>query len=126
VSADVLTPNELAALASMLVPGTMTEAAARAGIDERTLRRYLAQPTFRTALREAQGAAVMAASSALADASSAAVELLKRMLTDAEAPHTAQVAAARTILQFATQSIVDAEMAAQLEALKAADAKGRS
>jgi hypothetical protein len=117
---EPLSPKELAALNALLTAHTIAAAALDAGVDERTVRRYLERPEFRKALREAQVASVMASTSALSEACSDAVAALKSVIADPEAPHAAQVAAARAILMLAHQAVTDADMADRLERLEQA------
>lgn len=84
----------IAALASGATHAAAGEAA---GISERTVRRRLADPEFRTRLRDAQERALDEALGRLAGGAVAAVERLLLMLRPG-VPHAVQLGAARAIL----------------------------
>lgn len=117
---EPLGPKEHAVLVALMAPGaSLASAALAADVDDSTVRRYLAKPNFKAALREAQAAAVAHSTTAIVNAQGDAVEALKSVLRDPQAPHNAVVAASRTLLQFARDDVVDADMAARLEAVEA-------
>lgn len=117
---EPLSPKELAALRALMSADTIAGAAVAAGVDERTVRRYLQRPEFKAALREAQLGAVAASTAYLADSCGKAVKALVAVIEDAEAPHAAVVAAARALLTLAHEAIVSADLAERLEKLEQA------
>lgn len=77
-----LTTQQRQALAAMLQAGSLTEAAKIAGVNRVTLYRWMADPTFAAALREAESEALAALSRRLVTMGDAAAAAL----TDALAP----------------------------------------
>lgn len=77
----------------------VSEAARRSGISRRHLHRLLAEdPGFVAALAAARRGSHEAARSALAGASAEAVAVLRTVMNDSEAPHSARVRAAEIVL----------------------------
>jgi hypothetical protein len=77
-----LTPAQQKAVAALLTTGTITEAAKVAGSARQTLHRWLADPVFQAALREAESEALAALSRRLVTLGESAAAAL----TDALAP----------------------------------------
>jgi hypothetical protein len=90
------------AILALLSTPTRRAAAQRTGISERTLDRYLADPGFARRYSEARAAAYTEALADVQAAASEAVSALRRNLRG-EDPK-AEVAAARTILDFALRA----------------------
>ena len=110
-----------AAITALMTHSTMTEAATAAGIGERTLRRWLQDPGFLTAYREARRQAVDTALAQLQSLCAEAVQALRNNL----APRgPSSVAAARAILEHATGAVELADVFERLEALEACVAGG--
>jgi hypothetical protein len=107
-----------AAIIGLLLEPSFEKAAARAGISESTLWRWLRIPSFQAAYREAKAQAVGQAIACLQRASSEAVETLREVMQDTAAPATARVSAARTILELAIKGIEVEDILARLEALE--------
>lgn len=107
-----------AAIIGLLLEPSFEKAAKRAGISESTLWRWLRTDDFQTAYREARRETVSQAIGALQKASSEAVEALREIMQDKEAPATARVSAARSILEFAIKGMEIEDILARLEALE--------
>jgi len=86
------------AIAALLSQPTMAKAAKLAGVSESTLWRWMQDRDFQRAYREAQDKVFDGSLGALQGATTAAVAALKRNLTCGSP--TAEVGAARTILDF--------------------------
>ena len=108
--------REDAALAALLSEPTIEQAATTAGISEPTLWRWLADPSFKARYREARRQVVEQAVSALQRAAGESVEALRRNLT-CGAP-TAEIAAAKAILEQAFRGIEVLDLAARIEQLE--------
>jgi len=94
-----LSTNQGKALAALLVNSTIKEAAKAAGLGERTVKRYLADDTFRGELRKRQQEALAAASAAMAGKAGDAVKVLYDMMMNAEASDNVRVRAALGFVQ---------------------------
>ena len=114
------------ALVTALAAGqTVTEAARRAGLSERTAYRRLAEPDMQRRVREVRAATFARTLGLLSDATAAAVETLVRNL-DAVQP-AVQVRAAVAVLEQATKLRAGDELerhVAELEAAVAAEEGG--
>jgi hypothetical protein len=77
------------------------------------------EPTFREAYRHARREAVEQARARLQQASSEAVEALRDVMNDQDAPHSSRVSAARTVLDMAMQATNEEEIEKRLAALEA-------
>ena len=75
------------------------------------------QPAFREVYRRARREAVEQARARLQQASGEAVEALRDVMNDQDAPHTSQVSAARTALDMAMQA-TNEEIEKRLAALE--------
>jgi phage terminase small subunit len=80
---------------------SITEAAAQCGLAEVTLRRWLKQGPFQAAYREARRAVVQQAITQVQQATGEAVETLRSVMQDSEAPASARVSAAKAVLETA-------------------------
>jgi hypothetical protein len=78
---DKLTRRQTVALANLLSSPTVTKAAEKAGIGERTLRLWLSQPAFRHAYEDAKCELLGQTVALLSSAAGHAVEALQRNLT---------------------------------------------
>jgi hypothetical protein len=103
-------------------PG-LTGAAKAAGVGKATLWRWMQQPAFREAYRRARREAVEQARARLQQASGEAVEALREVMNDQEAPHASRVSAARTVLDMAMQATSEEEIEKRLAALEARAAR---
>lgn len=75
-----LTPKQAAGLVALLSSPTVTAAAKLAQVDRRTLQRWMKQPVFREAIREAQTSALDRAGLRLAHGTDAALDLLAELI----------------------------------------------
>lgn len=111
-----LTRKSEQALVALLAESTLPAAAARAGVSEATIARWLRNPQFRAAYRDARRQIVEAAIGTLQGATSEAVETLRRNLTHDNG--NVQVRAAVAILDHATKAIELMDLAERVEALE--------
>jgi len=98
VHGDALTHRERKALAALLDNPTVIEAAAAAGLDRRTIFRYLRKPRFTEALRAASGRLEAVSEAAIKSARGVALRRLLRLVEDDSVSPAVQVRACATIL----------------------------
>lgn len=77
-----ITPKQHRGLVALMAEPTMGRAAAAAGVNEITIRRWLKQPHFQEALATAEAQAIAEAARSLSAASREAVEYLRQVLRD--------------------------------------------
>lgn len=90
---DTLTRNQKKAIPALLQAKTIAEAAAAAGLGERTLYRYLRDDTFRAALARAESDAINTAARRLVAGSAEALDTLHALMTSAERENVRRLAA---------------------------------
>ncbi len=115
--------QEEAALAALLSPPTIAEAATLAGISESTLLRWLQEPTFQQRYRAARREVVEHAISGLQLAAGEAVETLRRNLT-CGVP-ASEIAAARVISDQAVKGVELIDLAERVDQLEQAARLGQ-
>lgn len=89
-----LTPKQLRAIEALMTEPTARGAAAKAGIGHGTLYRWMEEPAFAEALREARAQAFERITTGLSAAAELAVEVLREILGDDEAA-ASEIAAIR-------------------------------
>jgi phage terminase small subunit len=119
-----LTPNQRKALDALLSTTTVSKAALACGLSERTLWRYLADDTFKTALRDRQDATIKATTAALVGLSGEAIQALHDLLIDTETPSAVKARVALGWLDHTRKTVeLDdlAQRVADLEAVLTAE-----
>jgi hypothetical protein len=114
------TPKQDKALIALLTQPTISAAARKAGIGERTLHTWLGEADFATAYRDARRAAVTQAIARLQQISGKAVDALLEVI-DTEytpAPPAVRVSAASKILDLAMKATELEDLAERLAALE--------
>jgi uncharacterized protein YggE len=107
-------------IAALVTMPTITEAATRAGVGERSLFRWLrADATFQAAYREARGQAVQQAITRIQQATSTAVKTLESVMKNTKAPSSSRVSAARAVLEMALKGVELEDLETRIAALKA-------
>ena len=106
-------------IAALLTCDSITAAAAGCGVAEATVHRWLKQDGFQAAYREARRAVVQHAITQVQSATGEAVETLRSVMQDPEAPASAKVSAARTILETAVKAVELEDLEARIAALEA-------
>jgi hypothetical protein len=102
MATDGLTPKQHKALAALLSEPTVTAAAAKVGIGERTLHTWLHEPAFDEAYTALRHEAVGLAVGRLQHATGIAVDALVDVLdTEPPAPAAVRVSAAKVIIEYA-------------------------
>lgn len=115
-----LSAKQQKALAALLTEPTIGAAAAKVGIGESTLHSWLRDEPFDEAYRLARKQAVGQAVARLQQVSSAAVQVLHDVMLDVNAPSTARIGAARTVIETALKAIDQEDLATRIAALEVA------
>jgi hypothetical protein len=117
---EKLSRKQELAIAALLTCSAITDAAKQCGIGEVTLHRWLKEPTFQAAYREARRQVVQQAIVQVQQATGEAVATLRQVMQAAEAPASAKVSAAKTILETAVKAVELEDLEARIVALEAA------
>jgi transcription elongation GreA/GreB family factor len=118
-SAHPLTPRQEQSITALLVQGSLQAAAAASGINEKTLRRWLREDAaFQMAYRDARRQVVQQAIVQVQQATGDAVETLRNVMQDPEAPASARVSAARVVLDTAIKAIELEDLEQRIVALE--------
>jgi hypothetical protein len=104
------------AIAALLTEPSHALAAVKAGISEATLQRWLLDPAFRDAYRQARRAVLETAIGHLQQATGEAVAALKRNLTCGSPP--AEIRSAVAIFELSLRGLDSLDLAAELDTLK--------
>jgi transposase-like protein len=115
---EKLSHKQERAIAALLVASSVTAAAQQIGVNENTLLRWLKDAAFQSAYREARRAVVQQAITQVQRATGEAVETLRRVMQDAEAPASARVSAAKAILETAIKAIELEDLEQRIVALE--------
>lgn len=117
----MLSTKMQAALQALLTNPTRAAAAEAAGINERTLRRYLANAEFVAAYRAAFDDLVDAATRQAQQAINPALSTLTEICQDGAIGPTARVNAARALLEYAARLTEVNDLAARVAELERTD-----
>jgi hypothetical protein len=115
---EKLSRKQEALISALLLAPTLADAAHTAGIGEVTAWRWLKDPAFQTAYREARRAVVQQAITQVQRATGEAVETLRSVMQDTTAPASAKVSAAKTILETAIKAVELEDLEARLAILE--------
>ena len=115
---EKLSRKQEALISALLTTPTLTDAAQTAGIGEVTAWRWLKDPTFQAAYRDARRAVVQQAITQVQQATGEAVETLRTVMQDPEAPASAKVSAAKNILDMAVKAVELEDLEARITALE--------
>lgn len=89
------------AIAALLSEPTVQQAAEKAGVGETTLYRWMKEEDFDKAFKEARRQALSQTISRLQQTTTNAVNTLKSVMDNEEAPASSRVTAAKTVLEMA-------------------------
>lgn len=117
---DALSARQHKAVEAMLQEPTVARAAAAAGVNERTLRRWLKETPFRSALLAARREGFSQAIGLTQKYAPVAVAALVKILNDSNSPHSSRVSAAGMLLKFGREGIELDDLAERLERLEQA------
>ena len=118
-AAGKLSRKQELAISALLTCPTLLAAAQQCGLAEVTLHRWLKDTAFQTAYREARRAVVQQAITQVQRATGEAVETLRNVMQDADAPASARVSAAKAILETAVKAVELEDLEARIAALEA-------
>ena len=111
------------AIAALLTQRNLEEAAKAIGIGTRTLLRWMKEPAFDRAYREARRSAFGQSIARLQHGSSAAVATLLKVMVDPNTPASTKVRAADSVLDHAAKAIELEDIEARLSDLERAAAE---
>jgi hypothetical protein len=117
---EKLSRKQEALISALLTAPRLADAAQTAGIGEVTAWRWLKDVTFQAAYREARRAVVQHAITQVQQATGEAVETLRRVMQDPEAPASAKVSAAKNILDTAIRAVEIEDLEARITTLEQA------
>lgn len=106
------------AIVALMTEPTVTKAAARAGVGEATLYRWLREDEFQDAYRSARRDAFGQAIGRLQQIASNAVDTLAGIMADPEAPHHAKSSAAIAVLRFGRDGLELDDLAERVRRLE--------
>jgi hypothetical protein len=115
---DGLTTRQAKAVEALLQEPTVTRAAAVAGANERTLRRWMQLPVFRDALLRGRREAFAQAIGLTQKYAALAVAALVKVMQDAASPPSSRVTAAAVLLKFGREGIELDDLAERVEMLE--------
>ena len=113
-----MTPNKEKLLAALLTSRSKKEAAAAAGIAERTMRTYFEDPEFCQRYREAFAGVVQDATRRAQQLLEPALSTLQTVMEDEEIPAQARIAAAKSIIDYSLKLTEQADILEQLRELE--------
>ena len=117
---EKLSRKQEALISAVLTAPRLADAAQTAGMGEVTAWRWLKQEAFQTVYREARRAVVQHAIVQVQQATGEAVAMLRQVMQAADAPASAKVSAAKTILETAIKAVELEDLEARIVALEAA------
>ena len=98
-----LTPREAEFLTSLLTEATVTSAAEKVGLSQRTAFHYLEDPGFKEAYRKARQQVVHHALAQIQTCASEAVDTLRKVMKDSSASSRSRVSAAKAVVETAVK-----------------------
>jgi len=119
VTKDDLSARQRRFVAALMTARTIEDAATIAGVTKRTGMRYLADPNVRAAVNEAQAQALAQVTRQAVQAMTEALDVLRGIASDEDAPSGSRVSAARAILENGlryNEAVTLAERVSELEA----------
>ena len=119
-----LTRKQEEAIVALLSSRNTEEAARACNIPPRTLHRWLREPAFSTAYREARRQAYQQSIARLQQGSSAAATTLLKVMVDPSTPPATKVRAAESILTHSAKAIEIEDVEARVTALEQAAKNG--
>jgi len=108
--------QEETAISALLSEPTIADAAMKVGVDESTLRRWLAEPAFKAQYRAARRQIVESAIGRLQSVATKAVDALERNLTCGTP--AVEVGAAKSVLDQAIKAVELVDLAERVERLE--------
>ncbi len=113
-----MTPNKEKLLAALLTSRSKKDAAAAAGIAERTMRTYFEDPEFCQRYREAFAGVIEDATRQAQALLMPALSTLQTVMEDEEIPAQARITAAKSIIDYSLKLTEQADILEQLRELE--------
>lgn len=113
-----MTPKQQKALLALLTSPTREKAAAAAGITSKTLRSYLADPTFQAEYKKAFSGLVEDAARQAQQAIEPALSTLRDIVEDAGENAQARISAARSLLEYSMKLTETTDILTRLDELE--------
>ena len=113
-----MTPNKEKLLAALLTSRSKKDAAAAAGIAERTMRTYFEEPEFCQRYREAFAGVIEDATRQAQALLMPALSTLQTVMEDEEIPAQARITAAKSIIDYSLKLTEQADILEQLRELE--------
>lgn len=113
-----MTPNKEKLLVALLTSRTKKEAAAAAGISDRTMRSYFEDKEFCQRYREAFAGVVQDATRRAQQLLGPALSTLQTVMEDEEIPAQARITAAKSIIDYSLKLTEQADILEQLRELE--------
>jgi hypothetical protein len=115
---DGLSVKQAKAIEALLAEPSVARAAVASGVGERTLRRWLTEPTFRESLLRARREAFGQAMNVIQRYAVNAAASLVKIVGDTTAPHSSRVSAAALVLKHARESVELDDLAERVDRLE--------
>ena len=115
-----------AAIAALLTQRKIEEAARAVGVSANTLLRWMKEPDFQAAYREAERAAYSQAVTKLRQGATAAATTLLKVMLDPGTPASVRVRAAEAIMNHSSKAIEIEDVEARVAELESAAEMARS
>jgi hypothetical protein len=113
-----LSATQERAILALLSQPTLKKAASVVGMDETTLWRWLQEKDFHAAYMSARRETVGRALARIQQSTTDAVATLRSVMKDKQAPASARVAAAKTIIDYAVKAVTYDDLAKRIEELE--------
>lgn len=113
-----LSRNQEKAISALLGNASIPEAAKDVGVGERTLWRWLKLDSFKEAYREARSQVVRHGVARVQEGMTLAVNTLKEVMSNSEAPASARVSAAKTIIEMGIKAVEIEDLQARVEGIE--------
>jgi hypothetical protein len=117
---DQLSAKQHEAILALLSEPSIQNSAVKVGVTEKTIRRWLDQPTFAAEYRKAKRDAYTQAIGVVQRYATTAVNTVLRVMTDTASPPNARISAASALLRLGRQGIELDDLAARVDALEQA------
>ena len=115
---EKITRKQEQAIAALLTEPTLEGAARAVGVNVATLSRWRQQPEFGDAYREARQETIERVTAHISASCSTAVSTLCAIMEDTDAPASARVSAARTMLEHAYRAFETEDLTARIATLE--------
>lgn len=115
---QMLNLKQTKAIMALLSESTIKQAAEKAGIGETTLYRWLQEKEFDEAFKNTRRMALSQTVARLQQTTTSAVDALRSVMEDMEAPASSRVTAAKTVLEMAFKVYEMETLASQIEEIQ--------